>query len=224
VLRAGGRRPRRLPPVTDLPVTVAGLSRHNIANALAASAACDALGIGVARISRGLRSFAQDAATNPGRLNLYERRGVLVLVDFAHNEAGLAGLLDVARAIAGRHKVRLAFGTAGDRTDEILRALGVLAGGADDLVIAEKRHYLRGRDLDEMNELLRSGARDGGYTREVEALPNEVAAIRAILTRAKRGDVCAVMAHAERADVFEWLDGEGFAPVGTDRLRELVRR
>ena len=223
VLRASGRRPRRLPPVADLPVTVAGLSRHNIANALAASAASDALGIGVARISRGLRSFAQDAADNPGRLNLYERRGVLALVDFAHNEAGLTGLLDVARSVAGRHKVRLAFGTAGDRTDEILHALGVLAGGADDLVIAEKRHYLRGRDLEEMNELLRSGARDGGYAGEVEALPNEVAAIRAILSRARRGDVCAVMAHAERADVFEWLGAEGFAPVGTDRLREIVR-
>ena len=100
----------------------------------------------------------------------------------------------------------------------------MLAGGADDLVIAEKRHYLRGRDLEEMNELLRSGAREGGYAGEVEALPNEVAAIRAILSRAKRGDVCAVMAHAERADVFEWLGAEGFAPVGTDRLREIVRR
>jgi cyanophycin synthetase len=224
VLRAAGRRPRRLPPAADLPVTVAGLSRHNIANALAASAACDALGIGVARISRGLRSFAQDAADNPGRLNLYERRGVFAVVDFAHNEAGLAGLLDVARAVAGRHKVRLAFGTAGDRTDEILHALGVLAGDADDLVIAEKRHYLRGRDLEEMNELLRSGARDGGYGGEIEAQPNEVAAIRAILSRAKRGDVCAVMAHAERADVFEWLGAEGFTPVGTARLREIVRR
>lgn len=224
VLRAADRRPRRLAPAADLPVTVAGLSRHNIANALAASAACDALGIGVARIARGLRSFAGNAEANPGRLNLYERRGVFAVVDFAHNEAGLAGLLDVARAVAGRHKVRLAFGTAGDRTDEILHALGVLAGGADDVVIAEKRHYLRGRDLDEMNELLRNGARDGGYAGEIEAHPNEVAAIQALLSRARRGDVCAVMAHAERADVFDWLGAEGFMPVGTDRLRELVRR
>jgi hypothetical protein len=33
-----------------------------------------------------------------------------------------------------------------------------------------------------------------------------------------------VMAHAERADVFEWLGAEGFTAVGTDRLREIVRR
>ncbi len=224
VLRGTGRRPRRLAAVEELPVTVAGLSRHNIANALAASAACDALGIPAPRIARGLRSFAQDAAANPGRLNIFERRGVFVVVDFAHNEAGMAGLMDVARAVAGRHKVRLAFGTAGDRTDEILHALGVLAGAAADLVIAEKRHYLRGRDLDEMNEILRAGAREGGYAGEIEAQPNEVAAIRALLARAKRGDVCAVMAHAERTEVFDWLAGEGFEPVGTERLREVIGR
>jgi cyanophycin synthetase len=69
-----------------------------------------------------------------------------VLIDFAHNEAGLQGLLDVARHLAPNGKVRLAVGTAGDRTDEILHNLGVLAGsGADDVVICEKRHYLRGR-------------------------------------------------------------------------------
>jgi cyanophycin synthetase len=222
VLRAAGRRPRRLAPAAELPVTVAGLSGYNIANALAAAAACDALGLTPARIARGLRSFAQDAAGNPGRLNLYERRGTYVVIDFAHNEAGLAGLMDVSRAIAGSRRVHLAFGTAGDRTDEILHALGVLAGGADDVIIAEKRHYLRGRRLEDMNELLRAGARDGGYTDEIEARPNEVAALQALLARAKRGDVCAVMAHVERAELFAWLAAQGFQPVGADRIRELV--
>jgi cyanophycin synthetase len=120
--------------------------------------------------------------------------------------------------------VRLAFGTAGDRTDEILHALGVLAGGADDLVIAEKRHYLRGRDNDEMNQLLRDGARDGGYDGEVPALASEMDALRSLLGRSKRGDVCAVMAHVERAELFDWLSAEGFKPIGGDRMRELVGR
>ena len=222
VLRAAGRRPRRLAPAAELPVTVAGLSRYNIANALAAAAACDALGISAARIRSGLRSFAQDASTNPGRLNLYERNGVFAVVDFAHNEAGLAGLMDVARALAGRRRVRLAFGTAGDRTDEILHSLGMIAGTADDLVIAEKVHYLRGRDLEEMNELLRQGARDGGYAGEIKALPNEMAAFQTLIGRAKRGDVCVVMAHVERTDLFDWLAAEGFTPVGPERLREAV--
>jgi cyanophycin synthetase len=224
VLRAAGRRTRRLAPASEMPVTVGGLSRYNVANALAAAAACDALGISAAKIGRGLRSFAQDSAANPGRLNMFERDGVVVIVDFAHNEAGLAGLIEVARAIAGRHRLRLALGTAGDRTDEILRSLGRLAGSADDLVIAEKPHYLRGRTLEGMNELLRAGARDGGYAGEVEALPTELAALQALLGRAKRGDVCVVMAHVERTEMFEWLASEGFRPMTVDRLLPLGKR
>ena len=48
----------------------------------AAAAAADAVGIGSRRIAAGLRSFTLDAESNPGRLNLYERRGVLVLIAY----------------------------------------------------------------------------------------------------------------------------------------------
>ena len=218
MLHGATKRPRRLLEAADLPVTFAGLSVHNIANALAGAAACDALGLTTRQIKAGLRTFAVDRSANPGRLNLFERDGVFALVDFAHNEAGLAGLLDVARAVAGRHRVRLAYGTAGDRTDEILHRLGVLAASADDLVICEKRHYLRGRDLDEMNEILRAGAREGGYTGEIPAHETELKSLQALIARADPGDVCAVMAHVERAELFDWLESDGFRPVGVERL------
>jgi cyanophycin synthetase len=228
VLLASGRPPRRLARAADLPVTFAGLSRYNMANALAAAAACDALGIANDEIAAGLRSFALDSAANPGRLNLYERNGVMALVDFAHNEAGLAGLLEVCRSLAtkagkrGRGKVRLAVGTAGDRTDEILHNLGVLAGSADDVVISEKRHYLRGRDLEEMNDILREGIREAGYAGEVAAIETELGALQTLLGRSRRGDVAAVMSHVERPDIFAWLEAEGFRPVDLERLRTLV--
>jgi cyanophycin synthetase len=225
VLRAAGRRPRRLVEVASLPVTFAGLSRYNVANALAASAACDAIGLDDVQIADGLRTFAQDAASNPGRLNLYGKGGIFVLIDFAHNEAGMTGLLEVARALArDRGRVRLAVGTAGDRTDEILHGLGRVAGGADDLVIAEKVHYLRGRDREQMNEILRAGAREGGYESEILAEPNEMAALHTLLARAKRGDVVVVMAHVERTELFDWLESEGFKPVGIEKLRKHLGR
>jgi cyanophycin synthetase len=222
VLRGAGRRPRRLAEAAALPVTFAGLSRYNVANALAAAAACDALGLTTGQIGAGLRSFGLDAETNPGRLNLFERSGTFAIVDFAHNEAGLIGLMVAARAVAGPRRVRLALGTAGDRTDEILHRLGVIAGGADDLVIAEKEHYLRGRDLEEMNELLRRGAREGGYDGEIPSTGSELGALQQMLKRARRGDVCVVMAHAERRELFEWLTSKGFVPVDHERLREVV--
>jgi len=212
VLRAAARPPRRVLRAADLTWTFGGAARHNVANALAATAACEALGFSARAIADGLRSFASDASANPGRLNLYERDGIRVLVDFAHNEAGLRGLLDVARGVA-KGRVLLALGTAGDRTDDVLHALGLLAGqAADDVVIAEKPHYLRGRDLAEMNALLRAGVADAGFSGEVEARPSEVSALQALLERARSGDVVAVMSHAERPDVFDWLAKAGFEP------------
>ncbi|HTE65135.1 MAG TPA: cyanophycin synthetase, partial [Candidatus Binatia bacterium] len=228
VLRGGRPRAAHLARADELPVAFAGLSRYNVANALAAAAAADALGIPTARIAEGLRTFALDSAANPGRLNLYERRGMLALVDFAHNEAGLAGLLEVCRGLtrgAGRRrgKVRLALGTAGDRTDEILHNLGVLAGqGADEVVICEKRHYLRGRDLKAMNAIFRAGVAEGGYTAEVEAFDTELGALQALVERSRRGDVVAVMAHVERSEIFSWLPSVGFEPVDGNGLRRLM--
>ncbi len=224
VLRGAGRKPRRLVEAAGLPVTFGGLSRYNVANALAAAAACDALGLSTRQIASGLASFQLDAAANPGRLNLYERDGVLAVVDFAHNEAGLTGLVDVARSLAGTHAVRLAYGTAGDRTDEILRRLGVIAAGADDLVIAEKRHYLRGRDLAEMNAILRRGAREGGYRGRIPTRASELGALKSLLGRAEPGDVCVVMAHVERSELFDWLVAQGFRPVAGGEVRSLLAR
>jgi cyanophycin synthetase len=224
VLRAADRPTMRLVAAAELPVTLAGLSKYNIANALAAAAACDALGIETDQIAEGLRSFGSDTEANPGRLNLFERRGTFAVIDFAHNEAGLSGLLEVARAVAGRHQVRLAFGTAGDRTDEILHRIGLLAGTADDIVIAEKRHYLRGRTLETMNEILRRGAREGGYDGEIGAEPTELAALQLLIGRAKRGDVCAVMAHVERGELFGWLGAQGYRQVTFERLRTVLGR
>jgi cyanophycin synthetase len=231
-IRKPRTKPFHLARSTELPVTFGGLSRVNVANALAAAAACDAIGLEAQQIAAGLRSFGRDLNANPGRLNLFERRGMLVLIDFAHNEAGLNALLDVCRALVRRPKdprgragtIRLGLGTAGDRTDEMLRGMGELAGrGADEVVIAEKRHYLRGRDLEEMNDIFREGVARGGNRGEVPAYETELESLKALLARSHRGDVAAVMAHVERAEIFAWLAEQRFKPVTVERVRDLVR-
>ena len=56
-----------------------------------------------------------------------------MIVDFAHNEAGVSAVLDVAEGIAGGAAGRAApvtaiIGTAGDRPDDTLRGIGRIAG------------------------------------------------------------------------------------------------
>ena len=220
VLLERGRPPRELVAVADLPVALGGLSRYNVANALAAAAAADAIGIDRDLIARGLRSFVQDVAHNPGRLNVFALDGRLVVVDFAHNEAGLIGLLEVARALAGGRRVLLGLGTAGDRTDEILAGLGRIAGaGADHVAIVEKLHYLRGRDREGMNAVFRRAiAETGTPPDEVPSYEGEVTALAALVAEASPGDVVALMSHADRKDVFAWLAQAGAEPVDAAAL------
>jgi len=90
------------------------------------------------------------------------------------------------------------------------------------VVISEKRHYLRGRPLDEMNGILREGIAEGGYAGEVAAIETELGALQTLIRRSRRGDVAAVMSHVERPDIFAWLEAEGFRPVDLERLRTLV--
>ena len=84
--------------------------------------------------------------------------------------------------------VWLAFGTAGDRSDEILHAFAYRAGrGVDHPIVAELHRYLRGRDPGDLVERLRAGAIDGGAT-DVPSEPDEVHALERMLRSSGPGD------------------------------------
>src|SRR6202011_1253935 len=76
---------RRLLKLEEITVTLAGISTHNIRNAMAATSAALALGLPEAAVIRGLKSFVLNPESNPGRANLFELEGRIVLVDYAHN-------------------------------------------------------------------------------------------------------------------------------------------
>ena len=215
--------PEPLLPVVDVPMTLAGLSHFNVENVLAAASA--ALGIGLSReaVIEGLRTFVPGPELNPGRMNVYSLGGVSVVIDLAHNEAGLEALLEVMGGIVvpgGR--TLLALGTAGDRQDELLRSLGEIAArGADAVVIVHKDEYLRGRDTDDLDALYRAGAADVNVT-EVPSYPSELLGLQALVGRAKPHDVVGVMCHQDREQLDAWLRAEGATVDDPDTLRDKV--
>ena len=217
------REPEPLVPVVDVPMTLSGLSHVNVENALAAVGA--GLGVGLPReaVADGLRSFRPGPEDNPGRMNVWSLGGLTVVVDLAHNEAGVAALLEVLHGLRpDGNAVRLVVGTPGDRTDEIIRGVGEIAArGADDVVIGHKEHYLRGRDPDELAGLLREGAAAVGVT-DVPVHPTELAGLQALVARCAPGDVVGVMCHAERIEIGTWLTGEGAEVATPEVIREKV--
>lgn len=226
ILAPGGMRQKVL-PLTDVPATLSGLSVHNIANVLAATAAGVGLGLPMEAVVEALRDFNPDDRLNPGRMNIYTLPiaggTVSVMLDLAHNEAGLAALLDVARGLtAPGGRVFLALGTAGDRTDDILQALGQIAGQrADHVVIGHKEHYLRGRTTAEFEGHFGAGLALAGVG-EVASHPNELAALQALVEHAAAGDVVAVMTHEQRTQMLDWLTGHGATADGASDIRRKV--
>ena len=94
----------------------------------------------------------------------------MVIVDFAHNEAGVRAVLDVAEGLVGDRVARsgvrslgIIIGTAGDRPDDTLRGVGrIAAERADRVVIKETLDYLRGRTRESVVGELRAGIDSGG--------------------------------------------------------------
>ncbi len=220
--------PDRLIPVVDVPMTISGLSRHNVANVLAATAAALGLGLDRAAVIEGLRTFQPDAALNPGRMNAYTAPAGLggsctVVVDLAHNEAGLEALMDVADGLREPGaRIHLGLGAAGDRTDEILQNLGEIAGHrADHVVAANKEHYLRGRTMEELERHLRTGLQRAGVA-EIASFPTELSGLQALVEAAQDGDVVAIMCHAERDEVYAWLAGTGAVADDARSIRRKV--
>ena len=207
--------PDRLVKIVDVPMTLSGLSRNNIANALAGAAA--ALGLGVPRsaVVEGLRTFAPDPEHNWGRLNTYSLPlpsggKATVIMDMAHNEAGLEALLDVARGLAAPGgAVRLGLGCAGDRADEAIVAMGEIAGrGAEEVVLKVALHYLRGREPEDLLGLFRDGLAKVGVL-DVPGYDTELESFEALVPHALDGDVIALMCHAERTEVNGWIREHG---------------
>ena len=228
--------------VAEVPIALGGLARHNLANALAAAAGARAMGASVEQVAEGLREFRPSVERSPGRLNIFRVGSHIVIVDFAHNEAGLAAVLEVAGGIAGGAAGRAApvtaiIGTAGDRPSDTLRGIGEIAGRqARRVAIKETPGYLRGRTRESVVEELLAGVARAGMSRdEVPVYPSETIALRtelaggaAVRPAGSRPDatrVIVLMCHEERSDVFRLIDELGGRPVDVaSELTALVPR
>ena len=137
-----GRRTMPIAWVHTLPATFDGKARMMVQNAMAAAAAAHAAGAHLHDIRQGLRSFTTSIYQAPGRLNLFDLDGVKVLIDYAHNAAGLETVGDFVermtsdvhgggaarRAASWTANLRVAVvATAGDRRDEDMLELGRVA-------------------------------------------------------------------------------------------------
>jgi len=220
--------PDPLVELADVPMTLAGLSRFNVENTLAAASAALAVGIPRKQVIEGLRTFRPDAEHNPGRMNLFtvpvDGGEASVVIDLAHNEVGLEALIEIMNGVRRPGaRLLLGLGAVGDRTDDLIGRLGEIgAMGADVVAIAHKERYLRGRTRDELDRLLRDGAERVGVS-DVASYDTEVDCLAGLVAAAGPGDVVGLMCHAQRSEVYAWIADHGGTPDGPEDLGRKVR-
>ncbi len=240
LVEANGEKETKIVEIERVPITIGGLARHNVANALAAAGGARGVGATIAQVRDGLIAFAPSAERSPGRLNLFRLGARVVIVDFAHNEAGVGAVLDVAQGIAGGAAGRAApitaiIGTAGDRPDDTLRGIGrIAAERAQRVAIKQTLTYLRGRTAESVVGEIMTGIVAGGVSAtDVPIYDSETGALKAELsgdggvrgTRPDAARVIVLMCHEEREAVFELLEALGARPVDiATELTDLIPR
>jgi UDP-N-acetylmuramoyl-L-alanyl-D-glutamate--2,6-diaminopimelate ligase len=170
------------------PVELALAGRFNVANALAAGAAAEALGIAPGVVARGLSA----ATPVPGRFEAIDGgQRFTVLVDYAHKPDALDQALRAARELvtAGR-SLLVVFGSGGDR-DVVKRPLmGEVATRLADTVILTSDNP-RSEDPQAIIDDIRAGVpADPAATVAVE--PDRRRAIERAVSEARPGDVVVI--------------------------------
>jgi cyanophycin synthetase len=185
----------RIPVATEreVPLMLEGAARFQRENVLAAMAAAYVQGVRYDDIRAGLRSFFPSAATMPGRLNLVQRPdGARVLVDYAHNPAALAGMIDMVRRMPADRRVAV-ITAPGDRRDEDIAASGREFANFDQVIVREDRD-LRGRAPGAVAQLLRDALLQAGLAdHRVEIVLDEGEAIRRAAARLGSHDLLVVL-------------------------------
>ncbi len=197
--------------LSEASFTFGGLARHNVENALAAILAARGLGLGWPAIREGLRSFASNPSDNPGRANVLSLNGGKVMLDFAHNADGVRQIVQLAKGMTANRRL-ITLGQAGDRSDEAIAELALIARqlDADRYLLKETEHYLRGRSLGEVTDLMRKALQGAGVDEaRIGTHMDEASAVEAAAAWVQPGDLAVVLVHDSFSAALKSLQARG---------------
>jgi len=178
----------RIEKAVNIPLTFGGKAAFNIQNILPAVLAAYLQGLKLEDIRSPLGTFIPSPAQTPGRMNLFHFKNFDVLVDFAHNPAGMRALQKFVDNTDATVKVGIIAGI-GDRRDEDTIEVGKIASEMFDEVIIRQDKNLRGKSEEELIGLMEEGIRAQNSDTKITVIPNETKAINHALKNAKDGSL-----------------------------------
>ena len=172
--------------------------RFNVENALAAILAAKALGVDDQSIREGLLQNEVQ-----GRMNLFEKDGVTVLVDYAHNFLSFQKLYESLKADYPGQRIVVVVGCPGGKAQLRRRDIGTLSG--------QNADYLYLTAVDAQFEDVRSICEEIAsfvkpYGTPYEIIEDRAQAVEKAITTAQKGDVIVLAAKGE--EVYQKVRGE----------------
>jgi len=178
----------RVVNTVHVPLTFGGKARFMIQNVLPAALTGYIRGFDLRDIKMALESFIPSPAQTPGRLNLFEFNKFNVLLDYAHNPAGMTALFKFTENLDGSPKIGIIAGI-GDRRDEDNIEMGRLASQMFDEVIIRQDKNLRGKTEKELIGLLTEGIKSHDTHKKITVFKTEKEAITHAIENAVEGSL-----------------------------------
>lgn len=176
----------RIIKAVNVPLTFGGRAHFMIQNILPAVLSGYLSGFRIEDIRMALTTFMPSPSQTPGRLNMFEFKNFKVLMDYAHNPAGMRALQRFIENLDGTPKVGVISGV-GDRRDEDTREIGAIAAEMFDEIIIRQDKNLRGRTSAELIKLLEEGIYSIDPKKPVRIILSEKEAVHYAITNAKPG-------------------------------------
>lgn len=176
----------RVCKATNVPLTFNGKVSFMVANVLAATLASYVYGFTIEDIKTNLETFIPSASQTPGRMNVFNFKDYKVLIDFAHNPDGFNGIKEFLSSVDSPKKIGIITGT-GDRRDEDIRKMGKISAEMFDHIIIRQDKFLRGREAQEIVDLLVDGIKQSDPKKSYEYVPKEIEALKHAFTLAGPG-------------------------------------
>jgi len=183
-----GQWKMRLMKVENIPLTYGGKAKFMIKNVLGAILAAHVQGISLEDIKAALETFIPSSSQTPGRLNLFEFKHFTVLLDYAHNAAGMKALKEFVDKMDATVKVGIIAGI-GDRRLEDNNEMGSIAAEMFDEIIIRQDKHLRGKTEEELIEMLSDGIKMKDPNKKTTIIPSEKEAIIFAVKNAVKGSL-----------------------------------
>jgi len=190
----------RIEKAVNIPLTYGGRAEFMIQNVLAATLACFVHGVSLEDLRVGLTTFNAGTAQTPGRLNFVEVGDATVLMDYAHNPAGLRGLASFISKLPNKYRTCVINGT-GDRRDDDIREFGKVAADTFDRIVIRTGHYLRGREPEDLYRLLQEGMAQSDNKPAIRVIPESRDAIHHAIKYARKKELVVTLADLVPADI-----------------------